>query len=112
MFHIVADGRLLGRAWATASGTSCRRGDVVVMPYGDAHAWGSRRAGRAGLDHDPAAAAAHGPEFPHIDYGGDGEMTMVVCGYLRGDAVLFDPVLRALPSLFVVHPPTVRPRPG
>ncbi len=44
-------------------------------------------------------------EFPHIDYGGDGESTMVVCGYLRGDAVLFDPVLRALPSLFVVHPP-------
>jgi transcriptional regulator GlxA family with amidase domain len=29
----------------------------------------------------------------------------VVCGYLRGDAILFDPVLRALPSLFVVRPP-------
>lgn len=28
-----------------------------------------------------------------------------MCGYLRGDAVLFDPVLRALPSLFVVRPP-------
>ena len=38
-------------------------------------------------------------------YGGDGEHTLVVCGYLRGDAVLFDPVLRALPSLFVVRPP-------
>ncbi len=44
-------------------------------------------------------------EFPHIEYGGDGERTLVVCGYLLGDAVLFDPVLRALPSLFVVHPP-------
>ena len=44
-------------------------------------------------------------EFPHIDYGGNGETTRVVCGYLRGDAVLFDPVLRALPPLFVVRPP-------
>jgi hypothetical protein len=28
----------------------------------------------------------------------------MVCGYLRGDAVLFDPVLRALPPVFVVRP--------
>ena len=44
-------------------------------------------------------------EFPRIDYGGDGEHCLIVCGYLQGDAVLFDPVLRALPSMFVVRPP-------
>jgi AraC-like DNA-binding protein len=43
-------------------------------------------------------------EFPHIHYGGDGANTQMVCGYLRGDAVLFDPVLRALPPVFVVRP--------
>src|SRR5205085_5371659 len=36
---------------------------------------------------------------------GDGDYTLVVCGYLHGDAVLFDPLLRALPPLFVVRPP-------
>ena len=80
------------------------RGDVVVMPYGDAHSMRS---------HDlavPVSITTLLPpppwtEFPHLVYGGEGEHSMLVCGYLRGDAVLFDPVLRALPSLFVVRPP-------
>lgn len=103
MFHILAE----GHCWvALDDGVrhELSPGDVVVMPYGDPHTWGS---------FDPAEPVSirsllpppPWTDFPHIDYGGDGETTMVVCGYLRGDAVLFDPVLRALPSLFVVHPP-------
>jgi len=103
MFHIVAS----GRCWVSlADGVryELTAGDVVVLPYGDANAWGSDE--RA----DPVSIEALLPptpwaEMPHIEYGGDGEETRVVCGYLRGDAVLFDPVLRALPPLFVVHPP-------
>ena len=104
MFHIVAEG---GFSIEMADGTrhDVSRGDVVVMPYGDAHAMWS---------HDPADAVSittllpppPWTEFPHLIYGGDGAHSMVVCGYLRGDAVLFDPVLRALPSLFVVRPPS------
>ena len=102
MFHIVA----AGHCWiAMADGVrhELSRGDVVVMPYGDAHAWGSFEEAR------PVSIATLLPprpwtELPHVEYGGDGAETKVVCGYLRGDAVLFDPVLRALPSLFVVRP--------
>jgi AraC-like DNA-binding protein len=103
MFHIVAEGRF----WIEmADGTrqEVSRGDVVVMPYGDAHSMRS---------HDlavPVSITTLLPpppwtEFPHLEYGGQGEHSTLVCGYLRGDAVLFDPVLRALPSLFVVRPP-------
>ena len=103
MFHIVVD----GHCWVALEDEvrhELSRGDVVVLPYGDANAWGSFEPA------EPVSITTLMPrppwsEFPHIDYGGDGESTMVVCGYLRGDAVLFDPVLRALPSLFVVHPP-------
>jgi AraC-like DNA-binding protein len=102
MFHIVAE----GTCWvAMADGRrhELSRGDVVVMPYGDAHSWGSSEQAT------PVSIATLLPprpwmELPHIEYGGDGDETKVVCGYLRGDAVLFDPVLRALPSMFVVHP--------
>ncbi len=102
MFHIVAD----GRCWiALEDGIrhQLARGDVVVLPYGDAHSWGSVEPA------DPISITTLLPprpwtEFPHVQYGGDGDITLVVCGYLRGDAVLFDPVLRALPSLFVVRP--------
>ena len=102
MFHIVAE----GHCWfALEDGArrELKRGDVVVMPYGDAYSFGSYD------DAEPIPLTTVLPptpwtEFPHVEYGGDGENTTVVCGFLRGDAVLFDPVLRALPSLFVVSP--------
>jgi AraC-like DNA-binding protein len=103
VFHIVSE----GQCWV-ALGDGVRhevsQGDVVVMPYGDANTWGSYEAA------DPIPIVSLMPplpwhELPYIEYGGGGPETKVVCGYLSGDAVLFDPVLRALPPLFVVRPP-------
>jgi AraC-like DNA-binding protein len=102
LFHIVAE----GNCWiALGDGVKrhLSRGDVVVMPYADAYASGSEE------EAEPISITSLLPPppwttFPQIDYGGDGENTRMVCGYLRGDAVLFDPVLRALPPLFVVKP--------
>ena len=103
MFHVIAE----GRCWvALTDGVRhpLSRGDVVVLPYGDAHSFGSAE------EAEPVSIVSLMPPqpwttFPRIEHGGDGDPTFVVCGYLRGDAVLFDPVLRALPSVFVVHPP-------
>jgi AraC-like DNA-binding protein len=103
MFHIIAE----GSGWIALDGgpkQGVSRGDVVVMPYGDAYTFGSHEYA------EPVPITSLLPpipwtEFPRIDHGGDGESTLVVCGFLRGDAVLFDPVLRALPSVFVVRPP-------
>lgn len=103
MFHIIAE----GSCWVALNDGirhEVRRGDVVVMPYGDPNTWGSHEA----AEPIPIATLLPPPpwaEMPHLRYGGDGDETKVVCGYLFGDAVLFDPVLQALPPLFVVHPP-------
>lgn len=102
MFHVITE----GGCWIAMHDGDRRRvsrGDVIVMPYADAHSWGSEEPA------EPVSITSLLPpppwtEFPHVRHGGDGERTHVVCGYLRGDAVLFDPVLRALPSLFVVRP--------
>jgi AraC-like DNA-binding protein len=103
MFHIVVE----GGCWvAMRDGVrhDLAPGDVVVLPYGDAHTFGSRDQA------EPVSITTLMPEqpwteFPFISHGGAGERTQMVCGFLRGDALLFDPVLRALPSVFVVHPP-------
>jgi AraC-like DNA-binding protein len=103
LFHIIGE----GRCWiALDDGLKheLQRGDVVVMPYGDQHSVGFPD------DAEPVSITTLLPEppwqeFPVIDYGGDGDYTLIVCGYLQGDDVLFDPLLRALPSLFVVRPP-------
>jgi AraC-like DNA-binding protein len=103
MLHVVAS----GNCWVSLDGgprTELEAGDVVVMPYGDANVWGSSEP----AEPVPVTTLLPPPPwsaFPHIDYGGNGDTTTVVCGYLVGDAVLFDPVLRALPPLFVVRPP-------
>jgi AraC-like DNA-binding protein len=103
MLHVVAE----GHCWVSLDGgprVELTAGDVVVMPYGDANVWGSDEPS----DPVPVTQLLPPPPwstFPTIDYGGAGETTSVVCGYLVGDAVLFDPVLRALPPLFVVRPP-------
>ncbi|HLY14908.1 MAG TPA: AraC family transcriptional regulator [Candidatus Limnocylindrales bacterium] len=103
VFHIVSH----GQCWVAMDDGirhEVSQGDVVVMPYGDANTWGSYEPS------EPVPIVSLMPplpwsELPHIELGGDGPEVRVVCGYLSGDAVLFDPVLRALPSLFVVRPP-------
>ena len=77
-------------------------GDVVVMRAATPTSWDPVRPA------EPVPVASLLPPrgfggFTRIDHGGDGEHTVFVCGFLRGDAVLFDPVLRALPELFVVQ---------
>lgn len=103
MFHIVVE----GRCWI-AMKDSVRHdlspGDVLVMPYGDAHTFGSHEYAEP-VSVTTLLAPRPWTEFPHIGSVGSGARTQMVCGYLRGDAVLFDPVLQALPPLFVVHPP-------
>jgi AraC-like DNA-binding protein len=102
MFHIVESGRLWvdvdgrDRHWADA-------GDVVVLPYGDQH--------RVGGSHPAELVAIETlidpppwESLPVLRYGGGGERTNMVCGYLHSDDRLFNPSLHAFPPVFVAHP--------
>jgi AraC-like DNA-binding protein len=103
LFHLVASGCCWvalddgERHWA-------ERGDVIVLPYGDHHTMG----GSDDADLVSIATILEPPPWdvmPVIKHGAGGARTDVVCGYLHSDDPLFDPALRALPPLFVVHPP-------
>ncbi len=103
LFHIVGE----GRCWIALEDGGVRheleQGDVVIMPYGDAHSVGFPD------DAEPVPVEGLLPPPPwdsmaRLEHGGDGDYTLFICGYLQGDAALFDPVLRALPPLFVVRP--------
>ncbi len=103
LFHVIGSGRCwvepIGgeRLWADA-------GDVIVLPYGDAHRMGGVRYAAC-----VSVAALIEPQpwssVPMIRYGQGGEQTRVICGYLHCDDPLFDPRLRVFPSAFVVSPP-------
>jgi AraC-like DNA-binding protein len=103
LFHVVAD----GACWvAVGDGDKhwARRGDVIVLPYGDQH--------RMGGTHDAESVSISSflqmppwQQLPVLRHGADGDQTDVVCGYLHSDDPLFDPGLRVFPPVFVVRPP-------
>jgi AraC-like DNA-binding protein len=101
MFHIVAKGScwVAGpdgeRHWAN-------EGDVIVLPYGDEYEMG----GTASATSVPIFSLLAPPPWttlPVLRHGGDGDRTDVVCGYLHSEDPLFDPRMRAFPSVFVVR---------
>lgn len=103
LFHIVA----LGRCRAEIEGSppiEAQQGDVIVLPYADVHTLCGP------LPTPPVSFMTLLPpppwsRLPVIRYGGGGERTDIVCGYLHCDDLLFDPALCALPPLFSVRPP-------
>jgi hypothetical protein len=103
VLHIIVEGSAWIRLdsgeelWASV-------GEVVVLPYAQRHIMGSARAV------PPVAVTALPPPVPwgpvsRITYGGGGERTSLVCGYLTCGDSMFEPVISALPPVFTVKPP-------
>lgn len=103
IFHIVARGTcwvslLDGERFAASAG------DVIVLPYGDPHRMGGSEAA-ACVPFLSLVEPLPWDYLPVVRHGEGGARTDIVCGYLYSDDALFDPTLRALPSIFVVRPP-------
>jgi AraC-like DNA-binding protein len=100
IYHLLTEGKLEVAVPGSAP-VPAQAGDLVIIPSGEAHALGSDlsrpRADGARL------VVQRGPDdVPQVRYGGGGEVTRMVCGYLACDSSLFDTVLAALPRVMVV----------
>lgn len=106
IFHLI----MKGQCWAQVQGGEPIRlsqGDLVVIPHGDTHVVGS------GLQHAAVAVAnviqPRVPELARIRYGGDGEQTLVACGWFAYEAGVSQMLIEQLPRLFSIH---LRDRPA
>jgi len=103
MFHIVATGScwVAGpdgeRHWAN-------EGDVIVLPYGDPYEMGGAE-DASSVPIFSLLAPLPWATLPVLQHGDGGERTDIVCGYLHSNDPLFDPRMRAFPSVFVVRLP-------
>jgi AraC-like DNA-binding protein len=104
-YHLITH----GSCWASLaddehSAIRLEAGDLVVVPQGESHLLGSDLA----LDPKPSAPllaeklAGHPGEVMRVMYGGGGEATRMVCGFLTCDGVLSNPLLTSLPRIFKV----------
>lgn len=102
LFHVIRE----GGAWVSARGEriELEAGDIAVLPHADRHLMGSPQPA------EPVAIADLLPPLPWqgvpvCRFDGGGELTGVVCGYLKCEELLFNSALRRLPAVFRVRPP-------
>ena len=103
VFHIVAK----GSCWVSLVGGEphwADEGDVIVLPYGDQHRLGGVGPAEC-VPIDTLLDPLPWEHLPVLRYGGGGERTDIICGYLYSEDPLFQPGLRAFPPVFVVRPP-------
>src|SRR5438045_906366 len=74
-------------------------GDIVVFPHGDAHTMASSAEAQP-QQLDAQAILRQRPKVLH--FGGGGEATRFICGYMVCDPRLFQPILAALPRVLTV----------
>jgi AraC-like DNA-binding protein len=100
MYHYLTDGRAYAQL---PDGSRCDLGpgDVVIFPHGDPHNIGNG-AGKP-VDSLKTFAKNLSNGLKVARYGGGGELTKLVCGFMACDPSLCEVVLAGLPSMFVVN---------
>jgi AraC-like DNA-binding protein len=98
IFHLIAEGQCFVEMGGQPP-VRLHAGEVVVFPHGDAHLMTSTP-GLPPPPDGPLLVLTHSPR--HVDYGGGGAATRLVCGYLACDAALARLLFAGLPPLLRV----------
>jgi AraC-like DNA-binding protein len=99
-FHLVTEGT--GYIRVGEETTPFAAGDLLMVPHGDPHEMGNGT-GAALTDAARALPSLLQGSLERSCFGGGGEKTRFVCGYLACEAGLIRPVLAGLPRVVRVH---------
>jgi AraC-like DNA-binding protein len=100
LFHLVTQGRAYARLH-DGRREELTAGDIVVLPHGDAHFLENGSA--KPVDSLKAFSKNLTQGLKVVRFGGGGETTKFVCGYLACDPQLSDVFLAGLPPILRVH---------
>jgi AraC-like DNA-binding protein len=100
IFHLLTEGQCRMEVEGSPPAT-LQAGDVIVFPHGDAHLMSSAPDVAPAPPADLVALLRRGPR--EVRFGGGGEMTRFICGYLSCDPRLCRPILTALPRVLTVN---------
>jgi len=99
MFHVLVE----GQCWVSFGDHApikMEAGDVLIFPRGDPHVMSSHVGGKP-RPIGSLLPSERSEEIPQLDYGGGGQPTRFVCGYLHCDQA-FNPLIGALPTMLFV----------
>jgi AraC-like DNA-binding protein len=99
IFHLIAAGECSVEV-ATGERRIVSAGDILLMPFADRHKFSNGRATEAPLA-DEVVRPGPLKGMWNINYGGGGQETRMVCGFLESSEFLLTPVFRTLPPLLI-----------
>lgn len=102
IFHLVTEGRGYVRVEAASPPVPIEAGDIVMAPHGDAHLMGNGPP-VAPMDSTAQLRQVLAEGRMVSQFGGGGELTKLICGYLTCDPQLSHVFLAGLPSIVKVH---------
>lgn len=102
IFHLLTEGRGYARIEKNGRPVSLSPGDIVMFPHGDAHLMGNG---------PPVAPVDSAEQLQQVlaggrmlsQFGGGGELTKLICGYMACDLRLSQMFLAGLPSLLKIN---------
>lgn len=100
-FHYVQEGQCTASVADSTEHMVVRAGEFLIFAQGDAHELSSA----PHLAPTPITAILPrngGGPLKHVDHGGTGDATVVVCGFLACDPRLLRPLLEGLPRMLTV----------
>src|SRR5262245_59726731 len=106
LYHFVVEGHALARL-PDGVRLDLYPGDVVVFPNGDSHELGDKEGSRR-IDNSEVLAKIAGRDLSPVRWGGGGQSTRFVCGYMACDPLLCGPILESLPPMLKVNVRTDR----
>lgn len=98
-YHYVLDGGMLVTVGDEAP-VMVRAGEIVLLPRNDVHALGSGR-GLKPISPEGLIEPGADGSLARMNYGGGGEATHIVCGYL-GTEDAFNPLIATLPGILKI----------
>ncbi len=101
MYHFLTEGRAYARL-ADGRREELTAGDIVIFPHGDAHVLGNGSPEKP-VDSLRVFAKDLTRGLKLVRYGGGGEITRFVCGFLACDPQLSEVFLAGLPPMLKVH---------
>jgi AraC-like DNA-binding protein len=96
VYHFLTEGRAYARL-GEGRREELKAGDIIVFPHGDAHFLGNGPA--KPID----SLKTFSPGLKVTRFGGGGEITKFVCGYMACEPRLSEIFLAGLPPIFKVH---------
>lgn len=102
IFHLIIDGRAYARVERDGSAVPLKAGDIVIVPHGDAHLMGNG---------PPVTPIDSAKQLQQVlakgrmlsQFGGGGELTKLICGYLTCDLQLSQVFMAGLPQIIKVN---------